>query len=141
MATAVFNWKKTSTFFIYPLKSARRWHLSSWLPSPISRWLYFSTGWTDIQYRFFGLIGRAWDYLWLWSFCAGGRRFTPRPWHYSRRSFSSSQATSKVFSSSILNSKVQRFRFEILLTQTWPIVLIISSDKIYINIMTSISAP
>jgi len=21
-------------------------------------------------------------YLWLWSFCAGGRRFAPRPWHY-----------------------------------------------------------
>ena len=37
-------------------------------------------------------------YLWLWSFCAGGRRFVPQPWHYSRGSFSSSQATSKVFS-------------------------------------------
>ena len=31
-------------------------------------------------------------YLWLWSFCAGGRRFASRPWYYySRGSFSSSQ--------------------------------------------------
>ena len=29
--------------------------------------------------------------LWLWSFCVGARRFSPRPWHYSRRSFSSGQ--------------------------------------------------
>ena len=29
-------------------------------------------------------------YLWLWSFCVGSRRFAPRPWHYSRRSLSSS---------------------------------------------------
>jgi len=36
-------------------------------------------------------------YLWLLSFCAGGRRFMPRLWHYSM-SFSSSQATGKVFS-------------------------------------------
>ena len=31
-------------------------------------------------------------YLWLWSFCTGGRRFAPRPWHYSSGSFSSSLA-------------------------------------------------
>ena len=31
-----------------------------------------------------------------WSFCAGVRRFAPRPWHYSKWSFSSSQATGKV---------------------------------------------
>jgi len=37
-------------------------------------------------------------YLWVWSFCARGRGFTPRPWDYSRRSFSSNQATGKVFS-------------------------------------------
>ena len=37
-------------------------------------------------------------YLWLWSFCGGGCRFAPGLWHYSTRSFSSSQATGKVFS-------------------------------------------
>ena len=37
-------------------------------------------------------------YLWLWLFCAGGRRFAPRPWHQSMRSFSSSQATDKIIS-------------------------------------------
>ena len=30
-------------------------------------------------------------YLWLWSFCVGGSRFSPRPRHYSRRSFSARQ--------------------------------------------------
>ena len=29
------------------------------------------------------------------SFCAGGRRFAPQPWHYSRRNFSFSQATAR----------------------------------------------
>ena len=50
--------------------------------------------------RLFGHIGRARYYLpmALWSFCAGGRRFAPRSWHYSRGSFSSNQATGKVFS-------------------------------------------
>ena len=48
-------------------------------------------------------LGVRWQYLfetinlWLWSFCAGVRRFVPQLWHYSR-SFTSSQATSKVFS-------------------------------------------
>ena len=32
--------------------------------------------------------------LFIWSFCAGGRRFAPRPWG----SFSSNQATCEVFS-------------------------------------------
>ena len=31
-------------------------------------------------------------FLWLWSFCAVGRRFVPGPWHYSRGNFSSSQS-------------------------------------------------
>ena len=33
--------------------------------------------------------------IYLWSFCVGGHRFAPRLWHYSRRSFSSSQATAR----------------------------------------------
>jgi len=48
----------------------------------------------------FGLMGRAWDYLPMSMVCLypGRRRFMPRLWLCSTRTFSSHQATGKVFS-------------------------------------------
>jgi len=58
------------------------------------------------QNRLCGLVGKSVGLSFSWSCCAGGRRFESRPWHYRWGSFSSNQATGKVFSAeSIVNSK------------------------------------
>ena len=64
-----------------------RWTIVGWLLSVRTRhagtvciwhWIVFLASWVE---------ERETIYLWLWSFCAGGCRFAPRSWYYSRWSF------------------------------------------------------